>query len=631
MKLKINLKNIDIVGFFKRHIEKIIASIALFILLWMIWGAIGRERISAAQEPKVLDEKVRSANTHIAQSVFDASKDLERQTTDSFEARAKFNAVSTDAYAFTKPFNEPPFELKIPRTSPVVHSVSDLRVSSGSAMFALAPLDQGDRERDRGPAGAPPGGVPLEQPQIIKRTGGYPPNPDDRIVVRPWVLITGLIPLRKQFNEYRSAFEKAVGYIEEQDVPTYRNYIVERAEVTSKDPKDWVWIQVEVKKNREFVNQWAGDAPQELVQSDYLFEPFAMRLGPRIGADWEESVGHSPEIPFSKAEEQHFGPGGVPPGLLPRGGTSRRPPVTPEGDEDVSETGEPGVGDGPSVHKPSQDSESSQKLKEVVARFVQRTGNSESEKPAQGIDQALFRFFDFTVETGKAYVYRVRLVLENPNYGRPPQDLAEATSARSPTVQSEFSDPTLPIQVAYGDQLLAGKYVDPENESIVGPGVMMVRMDEQKGRELSLLRRAEAGLWLQFWNTDLRSVDPRNGEVHDDAGKMQTDATLIDVRGGRPFNPRDRSLLEPTELLLVDRQGKLVVVNEFDDAARWKDFVVTEERAAPKNPGQPPGGGGLFGSGAAPKPNVQPKVGPKLPKTPPPAKAGSQPAPKKSL
>ena len=35
----------------------------------------------------------------------------------------------------------------------------------------------------------------------------------------------------------------------------------------------------------------------------------------------------------------------------------------------------------------------------------------------------LFRFFDFTVESGKRYVYRVRLMLLNPNYEIPPRFL----------------------------------------------------------------------------------------------------------------------------------------------------------------------------------------------------------------
>ena len=43
---------------------------------------------------------------------------------------------------------------------------------------------------------------------------------------------------------------------------------------------------------------------------------------------------------------------------------------------------------------------------------------------AKGVDFWLLRFFDFSVEPGKRYKYRVRLVLADPNYGLPPQMLA---------------------------------------------------------------------------------------------------------------------------------------------------------------------------------------------------------------
>ena len=41
----------------------------------------------------------------------------------------------------------------------------------------------------------------------------------------------------------------------------------------------------------------------------------------------------------------------------------------------------------------------------------------------------LFRYFDFTVTPGNSYRYRVRLVLRNPNYKRPVEELVDASVA----------------------------------------------------------------------------------------------------------------------------------------------------------------------------------------------------------
>lgn len=59
----------------------------------------------------------------------------------------------------------------------------------------------------------------------------------------------------------------------------------------------------------------------------------------------------------------------------------------------------------------------------------------------------LFRYLDFDVEPGCTYRYRVRLVLRNPNYGRP---LAEADGAHvvaGPTRMTPWCEPSAPVAV----------------------------------------------------------------------------------------------------------------------------------------------------------------------------------------
>ncbi len=50
----------------------------------------------------------------------------------------------------------------------------------------------------------------------------------------------------------------------------------------------------------------------------------------------------------------------------------------------------------------------------------------------------LLRFFDFSVEPGKSYIYRVSLALKNPNFGVDAGKLEKAESAKEKYLSYEF-------------------------------------------------------------------------------------------------------------------------------------------------------------------------------------------------
>lgn len=60
----------------------------------------------------------------------------------------------------------------------------------------------------------------------------------------------------------------------------------------------------------------------------------------------------------------------------------------------------------------------------------------------------LFRYIDFAVEPGKTYRYRVRLVLNNPNYGRLPSEAnGQPVVVEGETRTTEWSNPTKPVTI----------------------------------------------------------------------------------------------------------------------------------------------------------------------------------------
>ena len=59
----------------------------------------------------------------------------------------------------------------------------------------------------------------------------------------------------------------------------------------------------------------------------------------------------------------------------------------------------------------------------------------------------LLRFFDFTVEPGKQYKYRVMLWLANPNYNYDIHFLSDPKLAKEQWIKTEWSELNAPVSV----------------------------------------------------------------------------------------------------------------------------------------------------------------------------------------
>jgi hypothetical protein len=89
----------------------------------------------------------------------------------------------------------------------------------------------------------------------------------------------------------------------------------------------------------------------------------------------------------------------------------------------------------------SKDAAKSKEVTEKLKKFI-------TERAAPEGDLLLFRYFDFDIEPGETYRYRVQLELQNPNYGQP----LGATGGVASVVMGEtrltpWSEPTTPVTV----------------------------------------------------------------------------------------------------------------------------------------------------------------------------------------
>jgi hypothetical protein len=238
----------------------------------------------------------------------------------------------------------------------------------------------------------------------------------------------------------------------------------------------------------------------------------------------------------------------------------------------------------------------------------------------------LLRFFDFTVEPGKKYRYRVTLVLADPNYSLQDNVLApavldrhrqESVEARkrngtrqdfrriegwsdpSPTVGIPLSggaklvDVKIPSAEKYNDEPSAKLLVDSFDTDEKGNAIQAAKEQEfRRGNVANMVDKVEylveGGL----------AIDTR------DNFKFITGMTLLDVDGGKKLS---KDMTSPARVMLMGPAGDLYIHNELDDKpaveyhkALFEKHAEGSEPGAPGRPSRGPasGKGGRPGGGA---------------------------------
>jgi hypothetical protein len=260
-------------AFFIHHGEKIVfGSIGLLALLMMWWG------MSAAQLQVV--DRTRTP---------EAISDLARRASDSIEKSrtvppgrvppAPALAPRVDpwrpqqvkmANASARPpvFNPPLYSELTKRTKPEVFPIAGLRAVAGVAVFA----DPDAQKRavvqpvDPQPVGQPPATQPPSSTKKPKNKGGEDPAggpggsgglfgvpggpagiasdlpPGEQIrpgTIRPFIVVTGLIPAAKQQAEFANRFASVSFRDPRRDSPRWGDYIVERTRVVPGATARW--------------------------------------------------------------------------------------------------------------------------------------------------------------------------------------------------------------------------------------------------------------------------------------------------------------------------------------------------------------------------------------------------------
>ncbi len=617
--MKAKISGDSIKTFFIQHGEKIVVALSVGVLIMFGVNALSSKGLldPTTQAPERMKQQVQEVEEKIKTSSPPSTPPVQP-------------AVAVAMPKIPSPFiaGRPLWLPLSPRTDPNMLPAKDVLVASGYGALAMV----GTNPPDGGAAAAPVAPVapirrsgpslddlnnPYTRPENsgggshIKKSAGQLATNPARIGVEPhngpvegkhWVVVTAVIPLAEQTAEFNRAFDSASLKDTSTDTPKYVYAWIDRVEVAGPDAK-FQFTDAKINPLAEttaVLLTWAKLAPDPL-DPDFAVPSYSPKVPPI-------TMPLPPLLPprgFVKEEIIH-------PKILNlqnerSTSVKEEKPVVP-GDPLADPLADP-LGDNPTGGRPSRAESSARGLIEKK----------------QG-DLLELRYFDFAVQPGKTYRYRVQLMIDNPNFGKPAKDLDDAAKklASVRRIETNWSDPSPAITIGKDTHLYGGKAYGmtsvpdqikarPDNLKIAAKieravHYAVVFFDVRRGVEATKEFDEVLGSVANHRVTvDL--PDPSTGAIKQIADfAFNTNHMVIDAMGGDPITPppprSTNPLIEPGEVLFVDfsdpRSPRLVSKSEIDDHYEL-EMKKKEAEIAVNTPTMPGEGGPPVNGKAMPR------------------------------
>ena len=414
--------------FLLQNVEKIVLGIVVLIFLSMAYFAIAKSG-RYGSTPEQLQTEASNGQRTIDSTSPDSPE--YRLVVADYVTQAKLSRVHIEEKPYSLVvWDNPLFDRQPLRDAPLLFAVQDLQGAAGMAACRTTGAAAGQP--------APGGGAP-QRPTAA--AGG------EQTRGQRWIVLTGLVPVEKQQAAYDETFKNSVFHDPQKDYPEYFAYRVQRLEVTSSaDAAVLNWDNAKsfysIKESDEAGKQLVLATEADEVEPRYIERKLVFPLVTVINRPWDASVAHGPEIPLkgkARAEGQ---------------GTSGEQPGGKAGEHETPHESNPfGGGEEP---KPAN-----------VVKTVAAEKNVAAEE-TKDLGYKLFRFFDFHVDPGKQYVYRVQLALQNPNWGVKPAVLKSPELANGQYVITKWSEPSPVISVPRDTRVLATSVESKPNSEPIG-------------------------------------------------------------------------------------------------------------------------------------------------------------------
>ncbi|MBD3676693.1 MAG: hypothetical protein HUJ26_24535 [Planctomycetaceae bacterium] len=229
----------------------------------------------------------------------------------------------------------------------------------------------------------------------------------------------------------------------------------------------------------------------------------------------------------------------------------------------------------------------------------------------------LFRYFDFDVEPGAVYQYRVRIHYANPNFGKPIEVLERPEIAEDRIKQSDWSVPTKPVQVRPKSEyfLTTVDYDRARRQEMAD--VNIFQWNAPTGTVVNETIRVSTGDKIAG-TIKTKVVNPLEETFEAQEMKVDSDHVLVDLKDNGAIQADSqleglgkipsRALYD--EILVLDSHGQLATLSPYDNEAKriasqrfqkFQDEIGKEYEKAAKEASEADkflmGDGGEYGGG----------------------------------
>ncbi|HCS52384.1 hypothetical protein [Rubinisphaera sp.] len=258
-----------------------------------------------------------------------------------------------------------------------------------------------------------------------------------------YVSVRGIFDLRKQVSNYSKAL--SIPESEAEKLVRFMDFKLERQKSDSSDGPWSEWEPVDIQVAMDYLNQTV-DYDADVVSAGVRNPVITMPLPARLMGVWRNKVNHpnvknfelSPEeLEYEETlnrkilEEHVKNNKKIKQRAVPGGFQKIQLDVTSMQQEYLNETDSRQLNRVFETEFKGTSAEIRKKLIEKIKAQVSAAGNL-----------VLFRYIDFDIEAGKAYRYRVSLVLSNPNYDVPIDQVVDPSVAQGAVRETPFSQPS---------------------------------------------------------------------------------------------------------------------------------------------------------------------------------------------
>lgn len=456
---------------------------------------------------------------------------------------------------------------------------------------------------------------------VIPPMGGAPMLGFEEIFEQSWVTVLAKVPIKQQIQMYEDALATARGFNVNADLPQYIGYEVERAEVTDEGTGKFTLLKRVLPKTIiDRMATWPTQTP-DLVNPKYIHPLLTFPLPPMVMREWGDEITHTdlpiptpeelmgptepdpslapktaepaddPDDPFGSAARRATTPGAMGGGYAGRGGEMTM--GRPMGGGGYGGYGGRGAGE-MGMGRPMGMGGRGGESRGGPGMGGMGGGMSPTELPEytwDGVTKTLlFRFFDDSVEPGRRYRYRVRLVLKDVNADQPKSFLDPTVSVRQTKEKlryrmTDWSEPS-PVAVVPRPGLTYVAQTKDIGSPEAEARLIIKSVDSVNAAEVAMDNWYPLGSVLNFaqkakiiWST-LYKIDPEEPQ-ESPSFKFLTGLTLVDLDGGEQLG-KNRNLMAPARALMMDSSGRLLMQNELAQQKTIKgyDFIVQQDAEA---------------------------------------------------